>query len=67
MLKRKTKAQSKFEWVNRVNIPKNKEIFENAIINFGIYMYELALQNKLFTIQKVDGDEYMRPVNSEKE
>ena len=33
----------------------------------GDYLICLALQGKLFTLQKKDGDEYMRCVNADKE
>jgi hypothetical protein len=72
----KTKAQRIFEKLNNTNVglDKDYQIAERQrqayyywLKEFGNYMYQLALQGKLFTIQKKDGNEYMRPVNKDKE
>lgn len=76
MKKKKTKAQRFFGKLNSTNIcldndtkiaEQQKQAYYYWLKEFGSYMFTLALQNKLFTIQKIDGDEYMRPVNSDKE
>lgn len=67
MKKRKTKAQIKFDDVKRVATYSDDRFWVGTLSDFGLYMYQLALQGKLFTLQKKDGDEYMRCVNADKE
>lgn len=71
---RKTKAQRYFEKLNSTNIAllkdpemakKQAEAYHYWLKEFGVYMYQLALQGKLFTSQLKDGT--MRCVNSDKE
>lgn len=73
---KKTKAQKYFENLKSKNIGISREpevaeqqrkAFYTAFNDFGTYMYQLALQGKLFTMHRTDVGGTMRCVNAELE
>lgn len=71
-----TKAQRYFKKLDSSSIglsndietrERERQAYDYWLKEFGTLMYELALQGKLFTIQKVDGAGYLRCVDASKE